>query len=122
MTPDPTPKLQAQRWENAKQLTLAFKQYCLDNEYAFVLSDDELTLVPSQIVISEDEINLVHGRTSFNLYVNDVDMDHGVHDTTEDWYNNCSLFNSRLIKLIPENSFSNRFKIESDSIIDKSTI
>ena len=122
MTPDPSPELQAQRWKNAKQLTLAFKHHCLDNNYAFVLRDDELTLVPSQIVISNDEINLVLGRTSFNLYTNDVDMDHGVHDTTEDWYDNCSLFNSRFIELIPENEFSNRFKIESDSIIDKLTI
>lgn len=117
MTPDPSPELQSKRWENAKKLTLAFKQYCLDNQLAVMLSDDNLMILPSQIVITEEEINILHGRTTFNLYTNDVDMDHGVHDTSHSWYVECSLFNSPLIKYVPAESFTATVSVEEDEVV-----
>ena len=118
MSPDPSVEVQAKRWENAKKLTLAFKQYCLDNQLAIMLSDDNLMVLPSQIVVTEEEINILHGRTTFNLYINDVAMDHGVHDTTQSWYVNCSLFNSPLVKHFPKDSFTKKFHVCLDDIID----
>lgn len=117
MTPDPSPELQSKRWENAKKLTLAFKQYCLDNQLAIMLSDDNLMILPSQIVITEEEINILHGRTTFNLYTNDVDMDHGVHDTSHSWYVECSLFNSPLIKYVPAESFTATVSVKEDEVV-----
>ena len=118
MTPDPSPELQSKRWNNAKELTIAFKQYCLDKQLAIMLEDDNLLIIPSQIVITEDEINIVNDRYTYNLYTNDVSMDHGVHNTTQSWYVNCSLFNSPLVKHLPKDSFTKKFHVCLDDIID----
>lgn len=116
MNPDPSPELQAKRWENAKQLVTAFKQYCLDNESGFILKDDNLLIIPSQIEITDTEINIRYNRSTYNLYENNIEYDHGVYDTTAEWYADCSLFQSQIVKLIPQESFSEKFYITEDSI------
>lgn len=79
--------------------------------------DDEGMDETNQIVITEEEINILHGRTTFNLYTNDVDMDHGVHDTSHSWYVECSLFNSPLIKYVAAESFSSTVSVEKDEVV-----
>lgn len=114
---DPSLGVQALRWENAKELAFAFKSYCMKNNLGFILEDGITILEQHAIVVSEFEINIVKDNCSFNLFLYDVNYDHGIHDTTEEWFKNCSLYSAKMVALVDsEKSFKNLITVESDSI------
>lgn len=116
ITEDPSLGVQSLRWENAKTLIFKFKSHCLINNLGFILEYDSEVLESSNVIIKDNEINIVKDNCSLNLFIADVSYDHGIHDTTEEWFNSCALFSAKLVSLEPENSFKDLVSVEYDTI------
>lgn len=94
------------RWTNAVRIINQLKLFCSSNDKGFIL-DDGIIYTSSDIDIdySTGLISLHNKNTYINLYVNDVDRDEGVYDTTEEWLKRTGLMDIKFVNLSTTQSF-----------------
>ena len=67
------------RWDAAKKLIRGMKNKAIKNGYSICYSD--MIIVPSQIKISDDEICVVIGNTTYEIFYANPAHDSGLYDT-----------------------------------------
>lgn len=97
---------QVLRWDNAISIIIHLRLYCFSNYKGFIL-DDGIIYKSSDLNIdySSGIISLYNKNTCINLYVNDVEKDEGVYDTTEEWLKRTGLIDVKFVNLRTSRSF-----------------